>query len=146
MSHIFDKIHKSISDIEYCIGRFQPPLIIITIIMREAWSRLTAAVSPDWPRMTSVRGSGDEGVEGDRACTKHIRGRAMPSWMCLMSRLRCHRGRKAKMRIVTDFVASVSLAKVRNSSLPPVVNVNNRRKWFLFLQEESFGVDHGLRV
>jgi len=99
------------------------------------WSQPTAAASPDWPRMTSVPGSGDEGAEGDRACTIRIRGRATPSWMCLTSRLRYHRGRKARMKIVTDSVASVSLAKVRNSSLPPVVNVNNRRKWFYSLRE-----------
>jgi len=76
--------------------------------------------------MTSVRGLEDEGVGGDRVCITRIRGRAMLSWTYPMSRLRCHRGRKAKMRIVTGFVALVSPVKVRNNSFPLVANVNKR--------------------
>lgn len=117
-----------------CLCQFQPPpiSIIIIIIMKGVWSRHTAVANPDSPRMTSVRGLEDEGVEGDRVCIIRIRGRATPFWTCPTSHLRCHLGRKAKMRIVTGSVALVSPAKVRNYSLPPVVNVNNA---FYFLRK-----------
>lgn len=121
---------SSISGIEYtrtkpsCICRFQPPpiTIIIIIIMKGVWNRPTAAANLGSPRMTSVRGLEGAEVGGDRVCIIRIRGRAMPSWTYPMSRLRCHHGRKAKMRIVTGFVALVSPAKVRNHFFPLVAN------------------------